>query len=74
MCGPSGGKASGFEAHKVYQSGVIINAFLKSMSTKPRSVSEFSLIRFISDVRVHKIMIIALIETARNQNPYLCTL
>lgn len=38
------------------------------MSTKPLSVSEFPLIDFIRNVGVHKIMIISLIETARNQN------
>lgn len=37
------------------------------MSTEPLSVSEFPLIGFIRDVRVHKIMIISLIETAGNQ-------
>ena len=41
------------ETDKIYQSGVIINAFLKKkMSTKPRFVSESSLIKFIRDVRV----------------------
>lgn len=40
------------------------------MSAKPLSVSEFPLIEFIRDVRVHKIMIISLIETARNGKPY----
>lgn len=34
-------------------------------------VSEFLLIEFIRNVGVHKIMIISLIETARNQKPYL---
>lgn len=72
--GPSCRKASVVETDEVYQSGVIINAFSKSMSTKPLSVSEFSLIGFISDVRVHKIMIISLIATAGNQKPYLSTL
>lgn len=67
-------KVSVLETDGVYQSGVIINTFLKLMSTKPLSVSEFSLVRFIRDVRVHKIMIISLIETARNQNPYSSTL
>lgn len=67
-------KTSVFETDKVYQSGIIIDAFLKSMSTKPLSVSEFSLIGFIRDVRVHKIMINSLIETAGNQKPYFSTL
>lgn len=67
-------KVSVVETDGVYKSGVIINTFLKLMSTKPLSVSEFSLIRFIRDVRVHKIMIISLIETAGNQNPYSSTL
>lgn len=67
-------KVSVFETDKVYRSGIIINPFFKSMSTKALSVSEFSLIGFITDVRVHKIMINSLIETAGNQKPYLSTL
>lgn len=73
-CGLSGRKVSAVGTDEVSQSGVIITAFLKSMSTKLLSVSEVSLIRLIQDVRVHKIMIIPLIETAGNEKPYFSTL